>query len=71
MLTVSEKIRIIARREGVTMTELAERTGQTVQNLNNKLRRNNFTIGQIEAIGEALNCGIEVEFISRDGSGVV
>lgn len=66
MLTVSEKIRIVARREGVTMTELASRTGQTVQNLNNKLRRNNFTIAQVEAIGEALNCSVDIKFISRD-----
>ena len=71
MLTVSEKVRILARREGLTMTELASRTGQTVQNLNNKLHRNNFTIGQIEAIGEALNCTVDINFISKESGRTV
>ena len=38
-LSVAEKIRLIMRRQGKTMGELAELTGQTRQNLSNKMSR--------------------------------
>ncbi len=41
-LSVAEKIRLIMRRQGKTMGELAELTRQTRQNLSNKMSRGEF-----------------------------
>ena len=42
MLTTTEKIKILLKRNGLTAGDLAERTGQTRQNLSNKFKRSNF-----------------------------
>ncbi len=54
--TTSEKISIICKKRKMTLTQLAEATGQTRQNLGNKLRRNNFTESELKKIAAALNC---------------
>ena len=64
-MSISEKIRLIARRKKVTLTALAEKTGQTNQNLSGKLSRNNFTVRQIMEIGEVLGCEVEINFIDK------
>lgn len=46
---------------------LAERTGQTRQNLSNKFKRNNFTESELHAIAVALGCRCEITFITSDG----
>ena len=50
----------------MTMGELAEKTGQTRQNLSNKMSRDNFPERELKAIAEALNCDYEANFIMRD-----
>ena len=42
-LTTSEKIRIICKRSDVTYSELAVRLNMSIQNISNKLTRDNFT----------------------------
>jgi len=69
-ITVAEKIRIIMNRRNVTMTKLAELTGQTRQNLSNKFARGNFTEEDINKMAEALGCSVDVRFILPDGSEV-
>ena len=65
-MTISEKIRLLARRRGLTLSALASATEQTVQNLNNKMRRDNFTVKQIIEIGEVLGCDVEITFTDRE-----
>ena len=69
-ITVGEKIRIIMGRLNVSMTKLAELTGQTRQNLSNKFTRGNFTESDIEAMANALGCSVDIRFILPDGSEV-
>lgn len=64
-MSISEKIRLIARRKKVTLTALADMTGQTNQNLSGKLTRNNFTVRQIMEIGEVLGYEVEISFIDK------
>ena len=66
MITLSEKIRLIARRKGITITELADATGQTRQNLTNKLRRDNLTVEQIQHIAAALGCTVDTIFTDTE-----
>lgn len=65
-ITTSEKIRILVKRRNMTIKELAERTEQTPQNLNNKLKRDNFTISDLEKIAAALDCTVEIIFTMND-----
>ena len=58
-LTMSEKIKVVLKRRGMTMGELAEKTGQTRQNLSNKMTRDNFQEQDIRAMAEALDCEYE------------
>lgn len=64
-ITVAEKIKIIMRRKGITVTELSDITGQTRQNLSNKFSRNNFSEKDIELLAEAIGCSVEIRFIDR------
>lgn len=66
VLTLGEKIKIIAKRRGLTITQLAEKTGQTRQNLSNKLARDNFTEKEISEIAEALDCEYDAYLTMRD-----
>lgn len=67
-ITISEKIRLIARRKGVTLTELARRTEQTRQNLNNKLNRNAWTQAELEQVAKALGVSVQIVFTDQDGT---
>ena len=51
-LTMSEKIKVVLKRRGMTMGELAEKTGQTRQNLSNKMTRDNFPEKELRQIAD-------------------
>ena len=52
---IAEKIKILLLKRKMNQTELAEKLGMSMQNLNNKLRRQTFTLEELEAIAETLN----------------
>ena len=66
VLTMGEKIKIVLKRRGMTIAQLAELTGQTRQNLSNKLTRDNFTEKEIAEIAAALNCDYDAYLTMRD-----
>ena len=57
-ISVAEKLRLIMKRQNMTMGELAEASGQTRQNLSNKMTRGNFTEKDIESLASALGCSV-------------
>ena len=65
-LTMSEKIKVVLKRRGMTMGELAEKTGQTRQNLSNKMTRDNFPEKELRQIAEALDCELESYLVMKD-----
>ena len=65
-LTMSEKIKVVLKRRGMTMGELAEKTGQTRQNLSNKMTRDNFPEKELRQIAEALDCELESYLVMED-----
>ena len=65
-LTMSEKIKVVLKRRGMTMGELAEKTGQTRQNLSNKMTRDNFPEKELRQIAEALDCELEAYLVMKD-----
>ena len=54
------------KRGNMTEAELARRTGQTPQNMNNKYKRNTFKISELVKIADALNADLKISFIDRD-----
>ncbi|RHV87160.1 transcriptional regulator [Lachnospiraceae bacterium OF09-33XD] len=46
--------------------ELARRTGQTPQNMNNKYKRNTFKISELEKVAEAMNAELKISFIDKE-----
>lgn len=65
-LKMSEKIKIVLSRRGMTLGELAERTGQSRQNLSNKMGRDNFSENELKAIAEALECTYSATLTMND-----
>ena len=66
-MSAGEKIRILMARKGITMGEMAERTGQSRQNLSNKMKRGNFSETELSAMAEVLDCTVEIRFIGKNG----
>ena len=65
-LTISEKIRLLLRRRGVTITALAGKIGLSRSRLMVKLKENNFTVSDLEKIAAALGCSFEGCFVMFD-----
>ncbi|HFL3602825.1 TPA: helix-turn-helix transcriptional regulator [Clostridioides difficile] len=68
MMSISfgEKIKIILKRKNMTIGELAEKTGQTRQNLSNKFSRDNFSEKEIREFAEILDCEFNFYFTMND-----
>lgn len=65
-LTAGEKIKILMKRRGMTLGDLADKTNQSRQNLSNKMTRDNFAEKEIKEIADALDCDYEPLFVMRD-----
>jgi len=69
-MTIEEQIRIVCVLTRVSLAELARRLGQTPQGFNGKLKRQTFSVAELEKIAEALGCTFERAFILPDGKRV-
>lgn len=65
-LSIGEKIKIILKRRNMTVAQLAELTGQSRQNLSNKMSRDNFTEKDLREISDALQCTYKIILIMDD-----
>lgn len=64
---VREYIKLCCVKRGnITEAELARRTGQTPQNMNNKYKRNTFKISELEKVAEALDAELKLSFIDKE-----
>lgn len=64
---MSEKIRILLIKRGnLSQTELAKKLNTSPQNLNDKLKRDNFTERDLQAIASALDCTFTATFTMND-----
>ncbi len=70
-MSLTEKIRIILIKRGnISEAELARRMGISPQNLNNKMKRDNFTEKDLLDIANALDCSLRIDF-TLNGSGEI
>lgn len=54
------------KRNNMTEAELARRTGQTPQNMNNKYKRNTFKVSELEKVAEAMDADLKISFIDKE-----
>ena len=69
-MTISEQIRMLCGRLNISAAELARRTGQSPQNFNSKLKRESFTIEDLESIADDTNTTFERSFVFKNGEKV-
>ena len=66
-MNLSEQIRVLCVRSNISVSELARRVGTSPQNFNAKLKRETFTISELEEMAKAVNCTFERSFILENG----
>lgn len=70
-MSAGEKIKTIMGRQKVSMGEMADKTGQSRQNLSNKMKRDDFSEGEIRKMAAVLGCTVNVQFLDENGNVVL
>ena len=66
MMTISEAIKILMIRRGLKEAGLARLLGMTQPNLNRKLKREHFTVEDIQKVADAMNLKLNISFTFID-----
>lgn len=66
-MRISEQIKILCVRENISVAELARRMGQSPQNFNAKLKRESFTVAELDKVAEAVDAKFERNFVLYSG----
>jgi len=69
-MTISDQIRDLCDRLGISIAELARLNGQSPQNFSAKLKRNSFTISDLEKIADSAGIRFVRFFELNDGEKV-
>ena len=69
-MTVSEQVKVLCVRCGVSEAELARRLGKSPQSLNAKLKRNKMNVYELEEIAKVLGVDFKRCFILANGEEV-
>ena len=65
-MTISEQIKVLCARVGISNAELARRIGVSPQSLSAKLKRESFTISELETVAEAVGATFVRKFVISD-----
>lgn len=65
-LTTEDKVRIIAKRKGVTLGDISAAIGCSRQNMWKRLRRGSYTLPELQRIGAAIGCAVDVVFTDTE-----
>lgn len=69
-MTISEQIKILCVRSNISVSELARRIGKSPQAFNAKLKRQSFTIEELDTIADAVNAKFVRSFLLPSGDNV-
>ena len=70
MITISEKLKIVMLRLGLTQSELADKLGVTQQTISKKFKYNNWRESDVKEICSVLNIECDMIFTLNDGTKV-
>ena len=65
-MDISSYIRECCQKKNITVSKLAELSGQSQPNLAKKLRLNNFKISELEKLVSGLDSELSVRFIDKE-----
>ena len=66
-MTISEQIKVLCVRCNMSEAELARRLGKSPQSFNAKVKRESFTIDDLNEIAEAVGVEFKRNFILTNG----
>lgn len=66
-MTISEQIKVLCVRQNISLAELARRLGKSPQSFNSKMKRESFTIEELERIAEVTDVSFDRKFILMNG----
>lgn len=69
-MNISKQIKVLCVRTNISVSELARRIGATPQNLNAKLKRETFTVADLDQIADATGTTFERKFVLENGESV-
>ncbi len=64
---MGEKIKVLLNRKSMSVQDLAELLGQSRQNINTKLKKDNFSEQDLKKIAEVLEVEFEGFFFLKSG----
>ncbi len=67
-MSISEQIKVLCVRSNISMAELARRLGVSPQSLSAKMKRESFTISELEKIADAVGATFVRKFILYNGN---
>ena len=67
MATISEQIKVLCIRSNISVAELARRLGKSPQSFNSKLKRESFTVKDLEEIAIATGTKFKRNYILPNG----
>ena len=70
-MTAGEKMRVIMARRKMSMSDMAEKTGHSRQNLSNKMRRDDFSEKELLKMAAAMGCTVDIVFRDENGDVVL
>ena len=68
-LSFGEKMRVMMKRRGVSVQDLADRLGVSRQNVNQRLNADKFTLDDMKRYTAAIGCDIDIEIIEPPEGG--
>lgn len=66
-MRISEEIKVLCVRCNISLAELARRLGKSPQSFNAKIKRESFTISELEEIASVMGVTFKYEFILNKG----
>lgn len=69
-MTITEQIKVLCVRCGVSEAELARRLGKSPQSFNSKMKRETFTVSDLDEIASVLGVTFTRRFILDNGEEV-
>lgn len=66
-MTITEQIKVLCVRSNISNAELARRLNVSPQALNGKMKRESFTVSDLEQIADAVGAKFRHDFILENG----
>ena len=66
-MTITEQIKMLCTRCGISEAELARRLGKSPQSFHARMKRQNFTVSELDEIAEVIGVKFKRTFVFKDG----